>query len=59
MKQIPMCWKCASSITKTVANLLVDGCSASTLVGCKECKEIKDWESAKALCPLIHESRDV
>jgi len=55
MKTIPMCWKCASAIMKESEDMS----GAFEMVGCKEHKEIEDWESAKALCPLIHESRDV
>lgn len=53
MKHIPMCWKCKSAITEL--NLAYN---CYELIGCKECDEIENWEDAKALCPLIHESRE-
>ena len=55
MKQIPMCWKCASAITELGKQL--DSPGSHTLTGCKECKEIESYQDAKELCPLIKENK--
>ena len=47
--KIPMCWKCASKITAPNK----DG--SSYLVGCKECKDIHNYNDAKAMCPVLKE----
>jgi len=44
----PMCWKCASKITKG------NGDGSLGLVGCKENKDIKTYSDAEKLCPLIY-----
>jgi len=55
MKQIPMCWKCASAILtrkETSDKLCLE------FIGCKECAEINNWKDAKALCPLLVTDKD-
>ena len=47
---IPLCWKCANRITAPITDS-----KAFTLVGCKECKEITDYNSAQELCPVLKE----
>jgi len=44
---IPMCWKCASKITKS------NGDGSSSLVGCKEDDNIHNYNDAEKLCPVI------
>lgn len=56
MKTIPMCWKCREIKT---TNIGVPGFPTMIqMVGCKACPEIKDYEDAKELCPLLKEERD-
>jgi len=43
---IPMCWKCRSKIAKPKD----DG--SFTLVGCKENKDIHNYDDAMDSCPL-------
>jgi len=54
MKQIPLCHKCDAAITEPSQ----DFHGAEEFVGCLDNFDIKCWEDAKALCPLIHESRE-
>ena len=46
---IPMCWKCANKIEGPFLGM------GTTLVGCKENKNITSYGSAMVLCPLIKE----
>ena len=48
-ERIPICWKCASKITAP------NGDNSYSLVGCKECKNIHNYEDAKSLCPVLKE----
>ncbi len=45
-----MCGKCASKITEST------GDGSSILVGCKEQKDIHNYDDAKKLCPVVKES---
>jgi hypothetical protein len=50
-KRIPICWKCASKVMEpNKDSKFVD---SLTLIGCKECKDIKTYSDAEKLCPLI------
>ena len=51
-EQIPMCWKCASKITEPNDD------NSSSLVGCKEHKDIHNYNDAKELCPVIKEGTE-
>jgi hypothetical protein len=48
MKQIPLCHKCVNAITQ-----YSEVFKHYTVVGCKECAQIKDYQDAKELCPLL------
>ena len=45
--KIPMCWKCASKVVEPNADD-----NSLTLTGCKENKDIHNYDDAKELCPL-------
>jgi len=47
-KKIPICWKCTSKITDQ--NL--DGASF-TLTGCKKNGDIKSYDDAEKMCPIL------
>jgi len=47
--KIPMCWKCASKITEP------NGDGSASLAGCKEHKDIHNYNDAKELCPVLKE----
>ena len=44
---IPMCWKCASKILKEKEPGVLE------LIGCTECKKIKNYRDAEKYCPLL------
>jgi len=48
MKQIPLCHKCVNAITQ-----YSEVFKHYTVVGCKECAQIKNYQDAKELCPLL------
>ena len=50
-KKIPMCWKCSSKITEQVDNSKPIFVDSLTVIGCKECKEIKNYSDAEKMCP--------
>jgi len=47
-KRMPICWKCASKITED------NGDGSLGLVGCKENKDIKNYQDAEKMCPVIN-----
>ena len=49
-KMIPMCWKCASKIVEPNTDD-----NGFILVGCKEDKNIHDYDDAKKSCPVVKE----
>jgi len=49
--RIPICWKCDNRIVEAIVN--DQPISATVLVGCKEQANIKNYEDAKQLCPLL------
>ena len=50
--KIPMCWKCDYKIAECDGEGFGHG---HVLVGCKECKDIHNYEDAKELCPVLKE----
>lgn len=49
MKTIPMCWKCVNVILKPNRY----NHEIKTMIGCKECRNIKSYNDARIICPLI------
>ena len=52
-KKIPMCGKCKSKITSEPKN------GSFTLIGCKENKDIKGYQDAEDMCPLLKKPEKV
>ena len=50
LPEIPMCWKCCYAITEEED---CGGFTSYRLIGCKECRHIKDYASAKEMCPIL------
>ncbi len=55
MKPMPLCNKCAKAITEPFGDIP----GAHQFVGCADCPEIKDYNDAKAMCPVLKEGSNV
>lgn len=52
-RHIPLCWKCKDKIFGELPCEASNGVIPSTLIGCKANPDIKDYNDAENLCPIL------